>query len=395
MELLARGVANIYPTAEMLAKELMNGRRLTVYLGIDPTGPSLHLGHAIPMRKLAVMQKLGHRIILLIGDFTAMIGDPTDKMATRKKLTREQVLENCKTYKKQASKILDFDGSNPVELKFNSEWLGKMSFTEVVELASHFTVQQMMERDMFEKRIAEGKPVHLHEFLYPLMQGYDSVVMDVDLEVGGNDQTFNMLGGRTLMKVIKDKEKFVLTTKLLTDPTGIKMGKTEGNVITLDDAPEDMYGKVMSWSDGMIAPGFELCSDIPDKEIEAMTKAMEKGENPMTFKRLLARTIVSGFISEEAAEKAEEYFATVHQKHEAPNLNEINILDIGGLETDLVNVLTMSSKLAKSKTEARQLIEQGAIKIDGKVVKDINAMVHAGQIVQKGKRHFIRVNRGK
>ncbi len=385
---LIRAVENVYPTREALEKLLTSDKRLAVYLGVDPTGPSLHLGHAIPMRKLAVLQNLGHRVILLIGDFTAMIGDPTDKMATRKKLSREQVLENCKNYKKQASKIMDFDGPNPVELKFNSEWLGKMSFADVVELASHFTVQQMAERDMFEKRIAEGKPVHLHEFMYPLMQGYDSVAMDVDLEVGGNDQTFNMLAGRTLMKEMKDKEKFVLITKLLTDPTGIKMGKTEGNMITLADAPEDMYGKVMSWSDGMIAPGFELCTDVPEKEIKEMSKAMEKGENPMKFKRLLAKTVVANFISQEAAAKAEGYFATVHQKHEAPE--DMPTLKLTAHRSSLLDAL-VQSKLVSSKSEARRQIEQGAVKIDGEIVTDLKAEAGAGSVIQKGKRHFVKL----
>lgn len=444
---LGRAVENIYPTPDALGAMLKSGKRLTVYLGVDPSGPSLHIGHAIEMRKLAELQKLGHRCILLIGDFTAMIGDPTDKAATRVKQTREQVLENCKGYKEQASKILDFGGDNPVELKFNNDWLGKMTFADVVELASHFTVQQMLERDMFRRRMSwrtacpkcghenymstdtqetstdekgnhilvstydeerlwkckkchheyspesagevhSPRPVYLHEFLYPLMQGYDSVAMDVDLEIGGNDQTFNMLAGRTLMKEIKGKEKFVLTCKLLTDPTGKKMGKSEGNMITLQDAPEDMYGKVMSWTDGMIIPGFELTTDVPSDEIEEMKTSMEDGENPMGFKRRLAKEVVRAFVSDEAADKAEEHFTTVHQKHEVPE--EIPELKLEDGSLKLVAAL-VESGLVPSKTEARRQIEQGAVKVDDEVVTDVEFEVKAGMIVQKGKRFFVKL----
>ncbi len=214
-EFLTRSVENVYPKRDALEELLESGKKIRVYLGVDPTGPTLHIGHAIAIRKLAELQRMGHEVILLIGDFTAMIGDPTDKSATRKQLTHEEVLANCKNYQSQASAFLQFDGENPAKLMFNNNWLGKMSFAEVVELASHFTVQQMLERDMFEKRMNEQKPIGIHEFMYPLMQGYDSVAMDVNLEIGGNDQTFNMLAGRTLMREMKGEEKLVLTTKLL------------------------------------------------------------------------------------------------------------------------------------------------------------------------------------
>jgi tyrosyl-tRNA synthetase len=384
---LSRAVENVYPSKKSFADALASGKRLTVYYGIDPTGPSVHLGHAIPLKKAALLQKMGHRVILLIGDFTAMIGDPTDKMAVRKQLTRDEVLTNCKNYKQQLSGILDFDGPNPVEMHFNSEWHGKMSFSDVVELAAHFTVQQMVERDMFHRRIEEGKPVHLHEFLYPLMQGYDSVAMDVDLEIGGNDQTFNMLAGRTLMKEIKHKEKAVLATKLLVDASGKKMGKTEGNMITLSDAPEDMFGKVMSWTDGMILPGFELCTDVSDAEIAEITKRMKKGENPVEFKRRLAREIVTSFVSSKAAEEAEAQFAAIHQKGEVPE--DVPELKVAG-ELPLVDAL-IEAKLVASKSEARRQIEQGGVKVDGEIVKDFTATVTSGALIQKGKRHFVRL----
>ena len=263
-ELLTRGVENIYPSRKDFEKVLMSGKQLTIYNGIDPTGPTLHIGHGSTLLKLRELQDLGHKIILLIGDFTGMIGDPTDKTATRKKLTRKEVLENCKNYAKQAGKILDM---KKVEIKYNSKWLGKLVAGDFLELGSEITVQQLLERDMFKKRTEEGKPIYLHEFIYPLLQGYDSVAMNVDVEIGGNDQTFNMLVGRDMMKN-RGKEKFVLTTKLLVDPTGKKMGKSEGNMVTLEDMPEDMYGKVMSWPDTLMPLAFEICTRVSINEFE-------------------------------------------------------------------------------------------------------------------------------
>ncbi|MCX6754108.1 MAG: tyrosine--tRNA ligase, partial [Candidatus Nomurabacteria bacterium] len=299
-ELLTRGISSIYPNREFLENKIKKGEKLTIYLGIDPTGPTLHLGHAIPIKKLSELQKEGHKIILLMGDFTAMIGDPTDKGAARKQLTHKQVMTNLKNYKKQASSLISFSGKNPAQIKFNSKWLGKMNFEEVLSLASNMTVQQMLERDMFKKRVEEEKPIYLHEFMYPLMQGYDSVAMKVDGEIGGNDQTFNMLCGRDLMKTINGKEKFVITMKLLEDNSGKKMGKTEGNMIALSDTPEEMYGKVMSWTDGMIMPGFELCTNIPMFEIEAMDESF----NPRDLKMKLAKEIVSIFYNVKKAKEA-------------------------------------------------------------------------------------------
>lgn len=235
--------------------------------------------------------------------------------------------------------------------------------------------------------IHSPRPVYLHEFLYPLMQGYDAVAMDVDLEIGGNDQTFNMLAGRTLMREMKGKEKFVLACKLLTDPTGKKMGKSEGNMITLQDAPEDMYGKVMSWTDGMIVPGFELCTDVTEAEIEEMGAAMEEGENPMASKRRLAKEIVRTFISDEAADKAEGHFTTVHQKHEAPD--EMPELKVGG-SVKVVDALVQAG-LVPSKSEARRQIEQGAVKLDDAIVDDTEAEAQAGSTIQKGKRFFVKL----
>ncbi|KAA0206560.1 tyrosine--tRNA ligase [Candidatus Uhrbacteria bacterium] len=385
--LLNRAVENVYPSKAEVKKLLQKGERLTVYFGIDPTGPTLHLGHFINFRRLALFQELGHKVILLIGDFTATIGDPTDKAAVRKPLTREEVLANCKLYKDQAAQVLDFKGSNAVELKFNSEWLGKMNFADVLDLASHFTVQQMLERDMFQTRLKDGKPIHVHEFMYPLMQGYDSVAMDVDGEVGGNDQTFNMLAGRTLMKQLKNKDKFVITNELLVDPTGKKMGKSEGNMIALTDAPEDMYGKVMSWTDGMIVPGFRLCTDASDEEIKKIETAMKKGENPMTYKRDLAKRVVAWLVGEKEADQAAEHFTNVHQKHATPDeIPELKVKD----RMSLVDAL-VASGLCSSKSDARRQIEQGGVKVDDEVVKDPNTNVRKGFVIQKGKRHFVKL----
>jgi tyrosyl-tRNA synthetase len=383
---LERAVEHVYPDLAPVEEALRSGKQLRVYTGVDPTGPTLHLGHFIWLRKLAELQKMGHEVIMLIGDFTAMIGDPTDKGAARVRLTREQVLKNCERYKQQASKFISFDGENPAKLMFNSDWLAKMSFSDVVELASHFTVQQMSERDMFDKRFAEGKPVYLHEFLYPLMQGYDSVAMDVDMEIGGNDQTFNMLAGRTLLREMKGKEKFVITMQLLTDPNGKKMGKSEGNMLTFDDAPEEMYGKVMSWTDGMILPGFRLCTNVELGEIERIETELKQGKNPIEFKHELARKVVEVFYDEASGWSAREHFNAVHKNKEIPDdLPEIPFHD--GMT--VIDAL-IESKLVTSKTDARRQIDQGGVKIDGEVVKE-DVLVASGQVVQKGKRHFVKI----
>jgi tyrosyl-tRNA synthetase len=385
-ELLSLSVENIYPNVDALRTELKSGKQLVFYSGYDPTAPTLHIGHGITMLKLRQLQDLGHKVIMLIGDFTGMIGDPTDKSAARQKLTREQVLENCKEYKKQAERILNFGGENPVEVKFNSEWLKKMSFEEVIELSSHFTVQRMLERDMFEKRMKEEKPIYLHEFLYPLMQGYDSVAMDVDGEVGGNDQTFNMLAGRTLMKEIKHKEKFVIATKLLADETGKKMSKTEGNMIALSDTPEDMFGKVMRWSDAMIEPGFELCTKISNEELEKIREEKKSGANPRDLKLRLAYEITKVFLGEDAAEKGKANFASVIQSKEKPT----EIPELKPSAYDIISIL-VESKIAKSKSDARKLVEQGGVKINDEKVLAIDATAKAGDVVQKGSRFFVKV----
>ncbi|MBI2473309.1 tyrosine--tRNA ligase [Candidatus Uhrbacteria bacterium] len=385
--LLTRGVEHVYPSREFLEARLKEGKQLSLYLGIDPTGPDLHVGHSIQLRKLRQFQELGHKIILLIGDFTGMIGDPTDKSATRVRLTREQVLENAQKYKEQAGKILDFHGENPVEVKYNNDWLGKMSFADVVEVASNFTVQQMLERDMFEKRLAEAKPIYLHEFLYPLMQGYDCVAMDVDGEVGGNDQTFNMLAGRTLMKAMKGKEKFVVADKLLVDPTGKKMGKSEGNMIRLSDTSDEMFGKIMSWTDGMIVPGFEI---LTDEDYQSVQKELDDGVNPRELKAHLARTIVGLYFDSAEAQAVSDRFDQLFQKKEIPDEIEEHKIS----KTLSITDILVHSGLATSKSEARRLIAGGGVKVNETVVQDAEQMIEPsleGVLIQKGKRHFVRI----
>jgi tyrosyl-tRNA synthetase len=386
-EVLSRGVETVYPDKDSLKKVLMSGKRIKLYCGFDPTGPSLHIGHGNQLRKLAQFQKLGHEVIFLIGDFTAMIGDPTDKSAARKQLTPKEVKINLSGWKKQAAAILDFDGANPVKIMYNSKWLGKLKLGEILDLASNFTVQRMMERDMFEKRAAEGKPIYLHEFMYPLMQGFDSVAMDVDLEIGGNDQTFNMLVGRDLMKVIKNKEKAVLALKLLTDPTGKKMGKTEGNMITLVDSSKDMFGKIMSWSDPMIKLSLEICTEVPLAEIEKMAEAMSKGANPRDYKMRLAYEIVKIYRSEKEAEAARDNFIKVFSEGQKPA--EVKSYKVKSHK--VIDVL-VETGLASSNSEAHRLIEQKGVKSNDVVIEDLNQVLSKGEhLIQKGKRFFVKV----
>src|SRR3989344_7181784 len=267
-DLLTRSVAKIIP-ADLAKEKIASGKKLRICWGIDPTGGKIHLGHAIPLRKMRQFADAGHEVIMVIGSFTAMIGDPSDKDSMRKMLTKEDVERNFQTYKEQASKVLDF---GKIQIRYNHEWLEKLTLKEVVQLASHFTVQQISERETFERRMQAGKPVALHEFFYPLMVGYDSVVLDVDCELGGTDQEFNMLAGRTLQKAFGKREKFIMTTPLIEGTDGRKMSKTYNNCIYLDDAPNDMFGKVMSMKDGLMKTYFECCTDVPMKEIGAILK---------------------------------------------------------------------------------------------------------------------------
>lgn len=387
---LSHGVERILPTPEAFKEKLLKGERISAYLGMDATG-KLHLGHALNMMKLAELQAMGHRVILLIGTFTSIIGDPTDKSAARTQQTTEEVKEHAKNYLKLASRFLSFEGENPCEVRYNGDWYEKMTFAEVIKLASEFTVQQMLERDMFENRMKEDKPIFMHEFFYPLMQGYDSVVLDVDLEIGGNDQTFNMLAGRDLLRKLRGKEKFVLAHRLLVDENGAKMGKTTGNGVNLEDDAIDIYGKVMRWPDTMLIPTYELCTQLEKDEIAEIKKSLAGGENPMKYKKDLAYRVTRWVAGDEAAEKAQAHFESVHQKHEKPE--DIAVHEVKAGEHALVELL-VSTGLCSSKTDARAQIEQGGVRVKDVVTTDPKTMVQIdseGVLIQKGKRHFVHV----
>ena len=379
-EVLTRGVENVYPSREALEEILMSGKKLRIYNGIDPTG-KLHIGHLAVLQKLRQLQDLGHEIIVLIGDFTGMIGDPTGKSATRKQLTRKQVLANAKSYKKIIGKILDLRKSN-VRFLHNEKWTNKLKPADLLSIASKFTVPRLLERDMFQERVKAGEDIHVHEFLYPIFQAYDSVSMDVDMEVGGNDQMFNMLAGRTLMKKMKNKEKFVLTTKLLVDSVGKKMGKTEGNIVALDESPSDMFGKIMSWPDNLIKVGFELCTRMPLEEIEKIVV-----ENPRDAKAKLGKEIVKIFHGENQAEKAEQEFDKVFKNKELPS--DMPVFGFK-LPKDVVFIL-VNTKIASSKNEAWRLVNQGAVKFNSKVIKSPKDMIVEEGVLQVGPRRFARI----
>ena len=354
-EVITRGVEKNYPSDEFLREKLKKGKQLKIYLGIDPTGPTLHMGHMVVLKKLAQLQKLGHKIILLIGDFTATIGDP-DKASAREPLTRQQVMDNQKLYKEQASILLDFDGENPAEFKYNSEWLGKMNFEDVLNLASKVTVQQILERDMLKKRFNEGKPIYVHEFMYPLMVAQDSLVMDVDGEVGGNDQTFNMLVGRDLQKKVQNKDKFVIPMKLLVDNSGAKMGKTTGNMLSFIDTPDEKFGKIMSWTDGMLELGFEL---LTDENMDEVRKRINSDENPKNIKKDLALKIVEIFNNKEEAEKAWKNWETQFSDKKIPeNLEEFDFSE--GVK--ILDVLKETGLISSNK-EGKRKIDEGAVKL--------------------------------
>ncbi|MFA6338568.1 MAG: tyrosine--tRNA ligase [Candidatus Paceibacterota bacterium] len=387
-ELLSRGIEKIYPNQEFFKKNLEE-RKITLYFGIDPTGPTLHLGHMISLKKLRDFQLLGHKIILLIGDFTATIGDPSGKENTRKMLTTQEVLDNAKLYKEQASKFISFEGSNKAEIEYNSKWLSKMTFKDIIELSSQMTVDQMLKRDMFEKRMENNEPIYIHEFLYPLMQGYDSVALNVDAEIGGNDQTFNMLVGRDLMKSLNNKEKFVIAVKLLVDPTGKKMGKTEGNMITFKDTNYEMYGKVMSWTDGMIVEGFEICTDVSLDELENIKKELKEGKNPKELKMRLAREIISLFYNDEEVEQAEKNFTETFSDGGLPkDLSEVDVS-----KDSLLSDILVAQKIVDSKSEFRRLIDQGAVRDaeTGEKITDPFYKIEEDRVFKIGARRFIKI----
>jgi len=386
-KVLDRGVLKEFlPTKKEFRERLMSGERLRFYMGFDPTAKALHLGHAQNLMVLEDFRKLGHEVIFLIGDFTAMIGDPGDKSSARVKQTPEEVKKNFAGWIEQVKNIVDFDDkNNPFLVKYNSQWLSKLDFEEVLELASNFTVQQMLERDMFEKRMEKGTPIYVHEFMYPLMQGYDSVAMEVDVEMCGTDQIFNALAGRTLLQKLKGKEKFVIANNLIADEkTGQLMSKSNGTGVFLNLSPQDLFGAIMAQTDGMIRPLAVGCTRLPLEEIEEMTKM----ENPRDAKLKLAWEITKIFHGEDEANKAREYFVNTFSK------KEISLDDMKELKVKegnrLIDVL-VSAGLAESNADAKRKIKQGGVSVDGEKINDIGATVTRevnDKILKVGKKEF-------
>ena len=389
LEIIKRG-ANEILVEEELVKKLKEGRPLRIKAGFDPTAPDLHLGHTVLINKLRQFQQLGHEVMFLIGDFTAMIGDPTGKSATRPPLTRDEIIENAQTYEHQIYKILDPDKTL---VMFNSSWMNDMKPADLIQLAARHTVARMLERDDFNKRYTGGQPIAIHEFLYPLIQGYDSVAMKADIELGGTDQKFNLLVGRQLQESFGQTPQVVLTMPILEGLDGVqKMSKSLGNYIGIADSPEDMFGKIMSISDELMWRYFELLSFRPMSEINAWRQEVELGLNPRDVKFRLAEELIARFHDETAAVAAREAFIARFQKGQMPDdMPELTLESEGG-EMPIANLLK-AADLVQSTSDAMRMIQQGAVKIDGERVEDKRLVIKAGttHIYQVGKRRFAKV----
>ncbi len=373
LEYLRKGAAEIIPLAELRARletSRATGRPLRIKAGFDPTAPDLHLGHTVLIRKLKHFQDLGHTVIFLIGDFTSLIGDPTGRSATRKPLTREEIDRNAETYTEQIFKILDREKT---EVRFNSEWLDKLGFEGIIRLAAKFTVSQMLERDDFHKRFQSEQPISLHEMLYPLAQGYDSVVLESDVELGGTDQKFNLLVGRELQRQTGKPAQIVLMMPIIEGLDGVqKMSKSLNNAIGIKEPPQEMYGKLMSVSDQLMWRYWTLLTDLRPHEIEQMQQQVATGElHPMEAKKRLARTITAGFHSSEAAQQADDHWAKQFQRKEIPDDAEQVLLDKAALgwnaenQTIRVDKLLVSCNLAESATDANRKLKSNAVSIEG------------------------------
>ena len=384
IELITRGISEVIGLEEIKEK-LKSGKQLTVKAGFDPTAPDIHLGHTVLLRKMRHFQLLGHKVVFLIGDFTGRIGDPSGKTKTRPRLTLEDVLKNAETYKQQVFKILD---PEKTIVEFNSKWLEKMSFADVLGLTSRYTVAQMIERDDFAKRYKNGQPISMMEFLYPLAQGYDSVALECDVELGGNDQKFNLLVGRTLMKEYGLSPQAVVTVPLLEGLDGVeKMSKSLGNYIGIYDSPKDMYGKAMSIPDNLIAKYMELLTDIPIEDIKNYVKAMENGENPRNIKGILAKEIVKIYHGEEEALNAEEEFKRIFSSKGLPDeIEEVKV----NKDDNILNILSICMS-SESKSNLKRLIAQGSVTLDNEKINDINTVVSKEGILKVGKRNFFKI----
>ncbi|MDZ4227993.1 MAG: tyrosine--tRNA ligase [Candidatus Levybacteria bacterium] len=387
-ELLTRGVANIIPNKEELKKLLASGKILNVYFGIDPTATKIHLGHAVLLRKLNEFAKLGHNVTFVIGDFTALIGDTSDKNKERPTLTSEQIQENFKNYKKQAEKILDF---SKIKIRYNSEWLNKLDFRKVVELCMKFSANDLISRELIKKRLDAKNRVGLHEFLYPVMQGYDSYFMDTDLQIGGTDQTFNMQAGRTLQKIWRSKESFVLATEFLMGTDGRKMSKSWDNTIWLDDSPNDMFAKIMAIDDGLMMEYVTLATNWPLKEKGLEFEYRLKSENPINIKKDLAFEIVKELYDEKDAMGAKENFENTVQNKGVPE--EISVFGPEAFESGrwLEDILTKIN-LAESRSKVKRLIKQRGIKVNGKTITNPEQLMPVADLdIQIGKRKFVKI----
>lgn len=379
-------VVEVLPSKEKLIEEMTTGRKLRIYIGADPTSDSLHLSHAKNYMFLEELRQLGHEVIVLVGDFTAQIGDPTDKTAARVQLSEKQIESNVRNWIDQIKPLMDFESKdNPPKIRYNSEWLTKMSWQDELLLASNLTVQRILERDMFQKRIKNDIPIYLHEFQYPLMQGYDSVAMDVDVELCGIDQVFNALVGRTLLKRLKNKEKFIIVVNLMENPkTGELMSKSKGTGIFLSLSPDEMFGAIMAQPDEMIEVFYINCTRLSLEEKDEIL-ALE----PHKAKARVAFEIVKKLHGEDRAKSAQETFKKVFSKKELPeNIKSWNLKEE---ESDIVNVL-MGSGMVKSKAEAKRLIDQKAVKVNNTAIKDWTYNLKSGDTIKVGPRKFLKIS---
>lgn len=384
-ELLSRGVDQIIGRTE-LEQALASGQKLRIKFGVDPTRPDLHIGHAVALHKLRQFQDLGHKVIFLIGDYTTKIGDPSGKSKTRPMLTDAEIAAHVETYLAQVGEILDV---KQAEIRYNSEWLGQLSFGDLIGLASNISVAQIIERDDFKNRLASGHELALHELLYPLMQAYDSVALEADMEFGGTDQLFNLMAGRALQKKLGQKPQIVFTCELLVGLDGVKkMSKSLDNYVGFTDAPVDIYGKVMSLPDNLVAPYYKLCTTVPLAVIDELVKTLAAGANPRDSKASLARELVRLYHGEASALKAEADWNKQFREGGRPDdIEEVTV----SAKTDFIDLL-VDTGMATSKTNARQLVEQGGVKLDDIVLKNLDRVtLKTGQILQVGKRRYLKL----
>lgn len=389
-ELLTRGVANIIPSKQAVETLLRSEKKLHIYVGIDPTATKIHLGHGVLLRKLQSFAQLGHRVTFLIGDFTAMIGDTSDKDTGRPILSREEIERNFQTYKLQAEKIVDF---SKVAVVYNSTWLKKLRFEDMLALTEHFAVGDFVGRELIRRRLNDNKRVSLRETLYPVMQGYDSYHLDTDIQLGGTDQTFNMQAGRTLQKDLRNKESAIVATTFLLGTDGRKMSKSWGNAIWLDDTPNDMYAKVMAITDALILDYFILATKTPLHDIEDIKKDIASGKHPMEIKKRLAYDIVAELYSGEDAHIAQEHFKKTVQNKETPtDIPVVSVEQAFEQGKWAIDVL-IGTKLATSRTEAKRLIQQGGVEINSEIITEPNQIINftEGMIIKVGKRKYAKI----